>query len=121
MISQLGLDVALQVVSTVREADGLAMSSRNRRLSPDQRLAAGQINRHLAAVAAGIRAGWPARELEKTARKQLAANELLAPEYVEVCDGDTLLPYEDGFPAREIVVATAVRCGPVRLIDNCLV
>ncbi len=118
MISQLGLRVELLVVPTVREVSGLAMSSRNRRLSIPETVAAAAINRHLSAVVAGLAAGWPARELEGMAFREIGTHPLLRPEYIEICDGDTLLPYQDGAPVREIVVATAVHCGPVRLIDN---
>lgn len=118
MINQLNINVKLFVVPTVRESSGLAMSSRNRRLSPAELMAAATINRHLAAVIAGLAAGWPARELESIAQRQLSQHRLLDPEYVEICDGDSLLSYNDGDDVREIVVATAVRCGSVRLIDN---
>ena len=118
MVQQLELAVRVETVATVREADGLALSSRNRLLSPDERRAAGRINHHLAAVAAGLRAGWPARELERIATESMAATPLLEPEYVSVFDGHTLQPYQDGQTVAELVVATAVRLGPVRLIDN---
>ena len=118
MIRQLELEVELLVVPTVREPDGLALSSRNRLLNAEQRAAAATINTHLAAVIAGLRAGWDARELEAQAVRYLAAHPLLDPEYVEVFAGDTLLPWARGEPAREVAVATAVRCGTVRLIDN---
>lgn len=121
MIKQLDLPVALAVVPTVREPDGLAMSSRNQRLSPEERVAAGAINRHLATVAAGIKAGWPISTLEEIALEQLDHHPLLKPEYLEVVNGDTLQPFSDGQQVREIVVATAVHCGPVRLIDNMVV
>ena len=118
MISQLKLGAELLIVPTVREVSGLAMSSRNRRLSIPETVAAATINRHLSAVVAGLAAGWPARELEKIALRELNVHPLPSPEYIEICDGDTLLPYENGAPVREVVVATAVRCGSVRLIDN---
>ena len=118
MVELLQLPVAIHVVPTVREQDGLALSSRNRRLSPDERLAAGKINQHLAAVGAGLRSGWPARELERLALGGMAAVPSLDPEYVEVVDGTTLEPYRDGDPVEELVVLTAVRVGEVRLIDN---
>ena len=118
MITGLDLPVRIRVVPTVREADGLALSSRNRRLTPKQRVAAGKINQHLAAVAAGVRSGWPARELERLAREGIAAVPPLVPEYVAVVDGSTLLPYEDGAAAEAVVVVAAVRVGEVRLIDN---
>ncbi len=118
MIGQLGLEVAVETVETVREADGLALSSRNRRLGEAERRAATVINRQLAGIVTGLNCGWPARELERLALAALRAHPLLEPEYVEVVDGDTLLPYQDGAPAREVVAATAVHAGSVRLIDN---
>ncbi len=118
MIQRLDLPVSMLVVPTVREADGLAMSSRNRLLSPTERQAAGIINRQLAAVVAGLAAGWPTQPLEQMALSTIDEHELLEPEYVQIFDGDTLLPYVDGDNVRELVVATAVRCGKVRLIDN---
>ncbi len=121
MIELLDLPVKVAVVPTVREADGLALSSRNRRLNQEQRVAAGKINQHLAVVAAGLRSGWPARDLEQLALRGLAGIPLLEPEYVEVVDGNTLLPFQDGQPAGEVAVATAVRVGDIRLIDNRIV
>ena len=118
MIELLKLEVSLHTIPTVREADGLALSSRNRRLSPDERLAAGKLNLHLAAVTAGLRAGWPARQLEELARRQLDKHPLIVTEYIEAVDGQTLEPYQDGDSVPELVVAAAVRIGPVRLIDN---
>lgn len=118
MIGQLGLAVHLEVVPTVRAKDGLALSSRNQLLSPADRVAAGRINVHLAAVVAGVRAGWAVRTLEQMALNAMAADPALEPEYLEVFNGDTLQPWQQGEEARTVAVATAVRCGPVRLIDN---
>ena len=121
MIGQLGLGTAVTIVPTVREADGLALSSRNRLLRKTHRAAAGTINLHLHAIASCVRAGWPPRSLEATAMHEMQSHAKLEPEYVSVFDGDTLQPWHEGDAAREIVVATAVRCGPVRLIDNIIV
>lgn len=121
MLGQLKIKTDLLVIPTVREADGLAMSSRNRLLSAEDRVAAARINLHLAAVIAGLRAGWNARFLEQTVRAVMAADPVLELEYIDVFDGDTLLSWNPGDTAREVAVATAVRCGPVRLIDNMIV
>lgn len=121
MIRELGLPVAIEVVPTVRAADGLALSSRNRRLNPTQRIAAAAINRHLAAVTAGLAAGWPPAALEQLALDAMNDAEHLEPEYVHVFDGETLLPYGGRPTRRETVVAAAVHVGPVRLIDNRIV
>ncbi|MTB52614.1 pantoate--beta-alanine ligase [Lewinella sp. W8] len=118
MVRQLDLPVMIEVVETVREVDGLALSSRNRRLGPQERKAAGLINRQLSAVAAGLLAGWDPEKLETAAMDAMQRHPLLNPEYVEVFTGHNLLPYRGGPAAAEIVVACAVHCGPVRLIDN---
>jgi pantoate--beta-alanine ligase len=118
MVRQLGLPVMIEVVDTVREVDGLAMSSRNRRLGAEERKAAGLINRQLTAVAAGLQAGWKPAALEAAAMTAMQNHPLLNPEYVEVFTGDDLLPYRGGPADAEIVVACAVHCGSVRLIDN---
>ena len=121
LIQRLDLPVQVLVVPTVRAADGLAMSSRNRRLNGRERSAAALINRQLAAVTAGLAARWPVQVLEQLALAAIGDNDLLDPEYVQIFDGDTLLPYTDGDNVRELVVATAVRVGDVRLIDNRIV
>jgi len=121
MIRQLNLSVEVAVAPTVREPDGLALSSRNRRLSEEERAAAATIHRHLKAVASGVRAGWAPRGLEETAMQEMSRHPLLRPEYVSVFDGDTLQPWLENNPSRELVVATAVHCGPVRLIDNYII
>ncbi|CAH0999855.1 Pantothenate synthetase [Neolewinella maritima] len=118
MIERLNLPVQVHTVTTVREDDGLALSSRNRLLTTEERRAAAEINRELAAVTAGLRSARPARELEQLAMNHLSQVPLLEPEYVMVVDGRRLQPYQDGQPVEELVVAAAVRVGQVRLIDN---
>jgi len=121
MIRKMDLPVKVAVVPTVRAKDGLALSSRNKRLNNKQRRAAGVINVQLEAVAAGLAAGWPVEVLRQFALGGIGQHDLLDPEYVQIFNGDTMLPYTDGDEVRELVVATAVHCGPVRLIDNRIV
>ena len=119
---QLPFSVTVQTVPTVREADGLALSSRNTRLGKAERAAAATINLQLKAVAAGVRAGWSPRTLETTAMREMGEHALLEPEYVSVFAGGTLQPWSEGDSVNGgVVVATAVRCGLVRLIDNLVV
>lgn len=118
MIDQMELNVAVEVVPTVREADGLAMSSRNRRLDATAREAAGRINKHLEAVRAGLLAGWPPRILEGLALAALEADPALRAEYLDIRNGETLERFVPGEPFKSVVVATAAWCGGVRLIDN---
>lgn len=95
---------------TVREADGLAMSSRNALMPPQDRRRATAIVRAL--VEAGRHTGVAGAE--NAGRRVLLANRLV-PEYVAVRDGETLGQVRAGNPAR---VLAAARCGSVRLIDN---
>lgn len=110
------LNLGTEVVGcpTMREADGLAMSSRNARLSPEARRIAGVLPRVMETAAQAMRDGSP----DATAR---AADHLLAAgfdavDYVEVRDAETLLPASD--PARPRRLLVAARVGGVRLIDN---
>lgn len=96
---------------TVREPDGLALSSRNRYLQPEERARAV----HFPAALRAARHGTSVEEILATAR-QLIAGTGSEPEYVAVVDADTLEPLTQlGRPA---VLAAAVRLGQTRLIDN---
>lgn len=95
---------------TVREADGLAMSSRNRFLTAEDRVRARAISR---ALRASVYAGTPA-EAEAVMREVLS-EESIDPEYAVVRDADTLEAVRPGGAARALIAA---RVGSVRLIDN---
>lgn len=116
MVADLGIPVEIITCPTSRDADGLARSSRNTRLSPTERELAAAIPRSLRAAqdafASGIR---DPRRLAATVREHLVAAEL-EPEYVEVVDADSLEPIAQ--VASPALLAFAVRVGPVRLIDN---
>lgn len=116
MIQALNLPVKLTMSPTVREADGLAMSSRNLRLTPDQRAIAPLIFKVLSNAKSKMNSDWP------DAIRDCAMQELtvpgMVPEYFEIVDGNTLQPVAI-FEDHDFVVAcTAVRVGEVRLIDN---
>jgi pantoate--beta-alanine ligase len=112
----LDIPVAIEGVATVREADGLAMSSRNAYLSAEERAVAPAIHRVLLAVAGGLRAGDAASKLCAKAVADLLAAGFKSVDYVEVRDADTLAPLEwFDRPARVLVAA---RLGGARLIDN---
>jgi len=105
LVRDLALGLEIRVVPTVRDRDGLALSSRNARLSPEERRAAAALPRALSAGKLAYRRGEDAVE---AARTILAEEPLLEPEYVEVAK------FEGGAP----VLAAAVRAGVTRLIDN---
>ncbi len=101
----------------MREPDGLAMSSRNAYLREDERRAASAISRGLFAAARAYESGErDAARLVAGARAEIDREPLLAPEYVEIVDRETLGSWRD--PARPALLAAAVRCGKARLIDN---
>ncbi len=121
VIRQMARDLAIptEVIAcpTVREPDGLALSSRNVHLSPDERAAAPVLRRALLAA----RTRWVAGErsgdrLREAMREVLAQEPLARPDYVSVADGRTLaeLDLVDG-PS---LMSLAVRFGETRLIDN---
>jgi pantoate--beta-alanine ligase len=121
VIRQMARDLAIstEVVAhpTVREPDGLAMSSRNVHLSPAERAAAPVLRRALLAAREAWQAGERSADALRTRMREVLAKEPLAePDYVSVADASTLqeLTWVDG-PA---LVSTAVRFGATRLIDN---
>lgn len=112
------LDVATEIVGvpTMRETDGLALSSRNAYLSPDERAIAPHLYRLICEVADAAPAG-NLDTLCADAAKNLIARGFTKVDYVEVRDADTLAPYEPGSrrPGR---VLAAAWLGSTRLIDN---
>lgn len=113
------LDMGIEIIGvpTVREPDGLALSSRNRRLSETDRAGAVVVPRALQAAVDALRAGERKRErLEQIARETLAAEPLGRLEYVDVVDAQTLRAIDT--VEREAVIAAAVWFSDVRLIDN---
>ncbi len=112
------LDISIEVVGvpTVREADGLAMSSRNAYLDPARRKIAGVLPRALTGAAQRIAGGAAAaEELDRVKRALLDAG-FEQVDYVSLCDGATLAPLHHAAPGARIF--TAARLGGTRLIDN---
>ena len=117
MVEELMIDVEMLVLPTVREEDGLALSSRNRHLSQEQRKAAAAVPRAIEEAREQQRSGTTsAQELKNAVRNLLEAEPLLQIDYVELVDRGTLSPLEqvDG----DALLLLAVQCGETRLIDN---
>jgi pantoate--beta-alanine ligase len=120
MVEDLDFGVEIRVCPTVREPDGLAMSSRNTYLEPDQRARAALLYQALKAGAATIEAGErSAAAVEGSMRGVLEKEPSIELEYVGVYDNITLEPL--GRLAGEVLLALAARVGKARLIDNMLV
>jgi pantoate--beta-alanine ligase len=119
MVLDLNLPVQIVPVPTVREADGLALSSRNQRLTPEERRIAPTLYRALQAGQSAIAAGCrDAAEARHAVLRALEAAPAIRMEYVEVVDASSMTPVErvEG-PVR---IAGAVWLGATRLIDNVL-
>lgn len=112
------LDIPTEILGhpTVREADGLALSSRNAYLSPAERAAAAALPRAMAAVRDGLKAGGDPAGLIAEATATLAAAGFAPIDYLVLADAETLQPLEGlDRPAR---LLAAARIGSTRLIDN---
>jgi pantoate--beta-alanine ligase len=116
MVHDLAMPFEIIGMPTVREPDGLAMSSRNRYMSVEERARAAMLYRELNNVAKAVRGGTSATEATRSAATALLAAGFDRIEYLTVTDPETLVPLERvSGPARVIV---AVRLGRTRLIDN---
>lgn len=119
MVRDLGFGVELVGLDTVREADGLALSSRNRYLSEEERKQAVVLSQALSAVREQVAAGErQASTLVDTMRVKIAAAPLARLQYAEVVDTETLQPIDRLRPGQEALAALAVHFGGARLIDN---
>lgn len=112
-----GLPVQLRVVATMREANGLAMSSRNQRLTPAERQTAGIIFKQLEYLKNYI-TQQPIEHLIAHATRQLQAQGLEPIDYVSIADARSLEPVHHFNPNQPLVALIAAFLGAVRLIDN---
>ena len=116
MVRDLHLPVDVLGGETIREPDGLAMSSRNKYLTADERRIAPELYRTLTAISKRYRRGERIPELCEWGAKQLAEAGFGALDYIEIRDAETLQPVTNrSLPARLLV---AVWLGKARLIDN---
>jgi pantoate--beta-alanine ligase len=117
MVRDLNLPVRIVTVETEREADGLALSSRNQYLSPEERRQAPILRAALLAARRACRAGErSAARLRRLIVKQIGTAPLARIDYVEIADAHTLQPVRQA--NRDTVIAIAVFFGKTRLIDN---
>lgn len=121
LVADLSFDLELVTCPTVREADGLAMSSRNGRLSPAARAAAPLLYQVLSAAAAQVRQGLPPAQVQAQALGRLAEAPQFTPEYFELVDARSLQPVAQYRPGQPLALCVAAHLGGVRLIDNVVV
>jgi pantoate--beta-alanine ligase len=117
MVRDLNVPVRIHPVPTLREPDGLAMSSRNRRLPPEDRAVAPLLFRALSMAAEAIRDGVPSSEAAlREARSLLASEPRIRVEYFDIADPEEMRPVAT--INGPVIVLIAAWLGDVRLIDN---
>lgn len=117
MLQQSNYPTKLVICPTLREKNGLAMSSRNIRLSEEERKNAGIINKTLAKAKA-LLGKKPLTEI-KSESKAILGDEGYKLDYFEISDGYSLVALKDDDPLPDkVVICVALYCGEVRLIDN---
>jgi pantoate--beta-alanine ligase len=118
MVRDLDIPVRIEVLPTVREPDGLAMSSRNAYLDPRAREQATSLSRALRAAEEAARSDGLAAGLEAASAELRAAG--VEPEYLEARDAENLTPVAE-LGDRAVLIAVVARVGDARLIDNVLI
>ena len=111
-------DIQIKVCPIIREDNGLAMSSRNARLSTDERAKAGAISQTLLFIKeqAGKK---PLFQVKKEAMEKLKSVDIIGEvEYLEIADADTLKDVKEWDDSQNLIACVAVRVGDIRLIDN---
>ncbi|MFP4089269.1 MAG: pantoate--beta-alanine ligase [Cyclobacteriaceae bacterium] len=121
LIGDLFFDTQFVMVPTVRESSGLAMSSRNERLSPKGKLTASQLYRVLKEIKKGLHEGEAPGPVKQRGLEMLEAVEGLQPEYLEVIRLKDFEPVEQFMPEQATAVCVAAYVEEVRLIDNIMV
>jgi pantoate--beta-alanine ligase len=114
------LDLTTKIIGApiARAPDGLALSSRNAYLDPQQRALAPRMHKVLTEAASALSAGEPVKRVERAAGQALKSCGFDRVDYLEVRDADTLQPPAEGPITRTVRVLAAVHLGRTRLIDN---
>jgi pantoate--beta-alanine ligase len=119
MVADLHVPVRIVTEPTVREPDGLALSSRNRYLNPGERQAALVLHEALTRARQAILDGeGSANRVRQILRETIESSQLVRLDYAEVADADTLVPLDRLGPESRAVALVAARVGSTRLIDN---
>ncbi len=118
MVADLDIPTKILGGPIVREPDGLALSSRNVYLSPEERKAAGQLNVILRETAASVANGAPISEATAKGGKRILALGFEKLDYLEVRDAASLAPFPNDRPTAPARILVAAKIGKTRLIDN---
>lgn len=118
LVRELKFNLTLKSVPTLREASGLAMSSRNARLTSEQRKKAAMLNRTLKVAVEQLRNGKPVVHVKDDVKATLAGDPEIRLEYFEVADSENLKSLTDVKESDRPILCIAAFVGEVRLIDN---
>jgi pantoate--beta-alanine ligase len=119
MVRDLNFDITIVVAPTVREKDGLAMSSRNVYLTAEQRREAPAVHRSLLLAEEALRGGERnASAIRKRMGELIVRDSSGIPDYISVADAESLREVDFCSPGQSLLVSLAVRFGTTRLIDN---
>ncbi|MEJ1236580.1 pantoate--beta-alanine ligase [Chryseolinea sp. T2] len=118
LVNELKFNIDIVCIPIMREADGLAMSSRNRRLNPELRSQAPIINQSLRLASELLRKGEEVATVKKAVKEAIESQTELKLEYVEVADPVNLTPMNRVDKSAEAIIFVAAFAGEVRLIDN---
>jgi pantoate--beta-alanine ligase len=121
LVKQLSLPVKIVSCPIIREADGLAMSSRNMRLTKEEREAAKLIPLLLNESKTMFEAGKPVSEIKAVISQKLAQNPIYKLDYFEICEPETLQILGDKNEVKSGIALIACFVGNIRLIDNLLI
>ena len=121
LIGLIGFDnkIKVNICTTLREEDGLAMSSRNTRLNPDDRITAATISAALRYIKENIKQGNTKRSKDEA--KEMLLQNGFQTDYVEIANADTLELVEDWDGKQKIVALAAAFLNTIRLIDNMVI
>jgi pantoate--beta-alanine ligase len=120
LVRELHFNLELVICPTIRENDGLAMSSRNRRLSPEQRQAAPLLYKTLQDASQDLMSGKKQDAIRAEVEQFFKLRTDIHLEYFEIADANTLQPPSQLRPGQEVALCIAAYFGEVRLIDNLL-
>lgn len=118
MVRDLDFPIKIVECPLIREKSGLALSSRNKYLSPEEKKEALVLSRSLKAAKDAVAKGKSAAETKKLIAKIIATSPLAKIDYISVCDRETLEEVKTFKKGQKILVALAVYFGTTRLIDN---
>ncbi|MBC8109911.1 MAG: pantoate--beta-alanine ligase [Verrucomicrobia bacterium] len=121
LVRELFFNTTIIICPTLREPDGLAMSSRNRRLSPEQRQAAPMLYRTLQDAKTDLQQGKKIEKIKEEVHQFFKLRTDIKLEYFEIVDGVTLQPLPSFHFPQPIAICIAAYFGEVRLIDNLLI